>query len=228
MSEVLRRYLERLHQSARRSGLLYAFPTRTIKRLDITKLEIVSPDLPAELVEKLIKSENGKVQFDVEISSRDERRNDLIALYHTLRNGLARTAEAFKRETGVRSLWLAYPLFHILSREDEDRRSSILAPVFLWPIKVETPLNMQGRVVIRRDEEAGGPKYNKGLDLWITEHLALNPDDPRLDDFAQTTLAELEAVVTKLYSGLSGTGRRFDQYAASDSIKAGARTDSAS
>jgi hypothetical protein len=101
MSEVVRRYLQRLHQSPRRSGLLYAFPTRTIKRLDITKLETVSLDLPMELLEKLIKSESGKVQFDVEIISRDERRNNLIALYHTLRNGLARTAEAFKRETGV-------------------------------------------------------------------------------------------------------------------------------
>ena len=111
-------------------------------------------------------------------------------------------AEAFKRETGVRSLWLAYPLFHVVSREDEDRRSSILAPVFLWPIKVETPLNTQGRVVIRRDEEAGGPKYNKSLDIWITEHLAFNPDDPRLDDFAQATPAELDSVVSKLYSGL--------------------------
>ena len=111
-------------------------------------------------------------------------------------------AEAFKRETGVRSLWLAYPLFHVVSREDEDRRSSILAPVFLWPIKVETPLNTQGRVVIRRDEEAGGPKYNKSLDIWITEHLAFNPDDPHLDDFAQATPAELDSVVSKLYSGL--------------------------
>jgi len=80
MSEVVRRYLQRLHQSPRRSGLLYAFPTRTIKRLDITKLETVSLDLPTELLEKLIKSESGKVQFDLEIISRDERRNNLIAL----------------------------------------------------------------------------------------------------------------------------------------------------
>ena len=73
MSEVLRRYLDRLHQSARRSGLLYAFPTRTIRRLDIAKLEIVSPVLPTELIEKLIKSENGKVQFDLELNSQDEK-----------------------------------------------------------------------------------------------------------------------------------------------------------
>ena len=73
MSEVLRRYLDRLHQSARRSGLLSAFPTRTIRRLDIAKLEIVSPVLPTELIEKLIKSENGKVQFDLELNSQDEK-----------------------------------------------------------------------------------------------------------------------------------------------------------
>jgi primosomal replication protein N'' len=203
MSEVLRRYLERLHHSARRSGLLYAFPTRTIKRLDIAKLTAVSPDLPSELLERLLKSESGRVQFDLDINSRDERKKaEQLALYHTFRNGLARTAEAFRRETGVRSLWLAYPLFHVVSREDEDRRSSILAPIFLWPIKVETPLAIQGRVVIQRDVEAGGPKYNRSLDLWITEHLGLSPDDPHLDEFAATTLCDLERVVAKLYAGL--------------------------
>src|SRR5437870_4904525 len=103
MREVLRRYLERLQHSVRRSGLLYAFPTRTIKRLDIAKLASVSPEHPYELLDRLIKSESGKVQFDLDINSRDEqRKSEQLSLYHTFRNGLARTAEAFRRETGVR------------------------------------------------------------------------------------------------------------------------------
>jgi very-short-patch-repair endonuclease len=203
--DVLKHYVLRLHQSARRSGLLYAFPTRTIKRLDITRLEAVEPTLPQDVLEKLISREDAKIQFDLDVYDSNEGRSDEHAsLYHVLRNGLARTAEAFKRETGVRSLWLAYPLFHAIAdkEEGEDQTSTILAPVFLWPIRLEIPLNFQGRICIARDEDAGGPKYNKSLDLWITDHLAFTPEDPRLDDFAETSLDELETVLRRLYGGL--------------------------
>src|SRR5258706_5919080 len=79
---------------------------------------------------------------------------------------------------------------------------NILSPVFLWPIKIEGPLQFQGRVVISRDEDAGRPKYNKALDIWITEHLNFNPDDPGRDKFDEISRAQLEEVVRRLYQGL--------------------------
>src|SRR5436309_15675096 len=80
--------------------------------------------------------------------------------------------------------------------------TNILSPVFLWPIKIEAPLQFEGRVVISRDEDAGGPKYNKALDIWITEHLNFNPEDPSSDECDEISRTQLEEVVTRLYQAL--------------------------
>jgi hypothetical protein len=204
---VIQRYLERLLRSVRRSGLLNASPTRSIKRLDLMRLKVAGSDLPDDLLTKLIKTDGGKVQFELDLSERelgdeDEKESPEEALYYALTSGLARTAEAFKRETGVRSLWLAYPLFHACITDNMGDSKSILAPIFLWPIKIESPLQTQGRIIISRDEESGGPKYNKALDVWITENLNFNPDDPSREDFDEISRPQLEEVVKRLYAGL--------------------------
>src|SRR5207249_7942634 len=117
---VIQRYLDRLHHSARRSGLLYAFPTKSVKRLDLTRLRVADTSLPSEAITRLIKSEGGKLQFDLDISQQEfdeeaigqsgqptvstalakgSEKNAQQVLYYALTCGLARTAEAFKRET---------------------------------------------------------------------------------------------------------------------------------
>jgi very-short-patch-repair endonuclease len=213
---VIQRYLERLLASVRRGGLLYAFPTKSVKRLDLVRLRVADPGLPEEALTKLIKSEDGRIQFDLDLSQHVSTSGLLLldsggeskqesaqeTLYYALTRGLARTAEAFKRETGVRSLWLAYPLFYTRVADDSGDFTNILSPVFLWPIKIESPLQTQGRVIISRDKDAGGPKYNKALDIWITDHLNFNPEDPHQDEFDETSRNELEEVVRRLYAGL--------------------------
>ncbi|MEI7728383.1 MAG: AAA domain-containing protein [Verrucomicrobiota bacterium] len=200
---VLQTYLNRLHQTTRRSGLLQAFPTTGFKRMDLMDLALASPAIPRDLLVKLLRSEHGKVSFDLDLTEpAPGQANPQREMYRRLSAGLARTAEAFRRETGVRSLWLAYPLFHARVKDAMGEYQSVLAPVFLWPIRIEVPCQTQGRIVIARDEEAGGAKYNKALDIWITDNLEFNPEDPRLDVFDETTLEELEKVVTTLYAGL--------------------------
>jgi Protein of unknown function (DUF4011) len=204
---VIHRYLERLLRSVRRSGLLNAFPTRSVKRLDLIRLQVADAALPNDLLTKLIRSDAGKMQFDIDLSQQEsgdgeEKENPQETLYHGLTRGLARTAEAFKRETGVRSLWLAYPLFSARTTDAAGDSKCILSPVFLWPIKIDASFQVQGRVIISRDEESGGPKYNKALDLWITENLSFNPDDPSRKDFDEISRPQLEEVVARLYAGL--------------------------
>ncbi|HEV7923839.1 MAG TPA: hypothetical protein VGR14_00680, partial [Verrucomicrobiae bacterium] len=75
-SAVLQRYLERLHHSVRRGGLLYAFPTKSVKRLDLTRFQVAESSLPNDLLTKLIKSESGKIQFDLDISETNEQEDN--------------------------------------------------------------------------------------------------------------------------------------------------------
>lgn len=204
---VIQKYLERLLRSVRRSGLLNASPTKSVKRLDLMRFKVASPRLPDDLLTKLIKSDGGEIQFDLDLSQRelgdeDEKETPEESFYYALTSGLARTAEAFKRETGVRSLWLAYPLFYARTTDASGESKNILSPVFLWPIKITAPLSKQGRITISRDQESGGPKYNKALDVWITENLNFNPDDPSREDFDEISRPQLEEVVRRLYAGL--------------------------
>jgi primosomal replication protein N'' len=204
---VIQKYLERLLRSVRRSGLLNATPTKSIKRIDLMRFKVADLRLPEDLLTKLIKSDAGEIQFDLDLSQRefgdeDEKETPEESFYYALTSGLARTAEAFKRETGVRSLWLAYPLFYARTTDASGQSKNILSPVFLWPIKITAPLGKQGRITISRDQESGGPKYNKALDVWITENLNFNPDDPSREDFDEISRPQLQEVVRRLYAGL--------------------------
>ncbi len=204
---VIRRYLDRLLRTVKRGGLLNASPTRSVKRLDLMRFGIARAGLPNELVSTLLRSKNGKVACDLDLSRQEldpdgEAESPEKTLYHAVTSGLLRTAEAFKRETGVRSLWLAYPLFYARVVDGAGDWKSVLSPVFLWPIKIETPLRTQGRIIFSRDVESGGPKYNKALDLWITENLDFSPEDPSREEFDEISRLQLQAVVSDLYAGL--------------------------
>ena len=50
---VIQRYLERLLRSVRRSGLLNASPTRSVKRLDLMRLRVAGSNLPDDLLTKM-------------------------------------------------------------------------------------------------------------------------------------------------------------------------------
>lgn len=99
-------------------------------------------------------------------------------------------------------LWLAYPLFYARVEVGTGKFTNILSPIFLWAIKIVVPMQYLGRVEISRDEEAGRPKFHKALDIWITEHLNFNPDDPSRDEFDQISRAQLQEVVRRLCQGL--------------------------
>jgi len=112
------------------------------------------------------------------------------AIYDALDRRMRRFAELVKRETGVHSLWLGYPLLYVVVGEG-DAQQWILAPVFLWPISIRPDLAHEGRVVVARDSGAGAVKFNRAMAGWISRQLnfeLLGPEEDKLDRFSWSDL----------------------------------------
>jgi hypothetical protein len=119
------------------------------------------------------------------------------SIYDALDRRMRRYAELVKRETGVHSLWLGYPLLYVVAGEGEAQQW-ILAPVFLWPVAIQLDSRQEGRVWIGRDRSAGPVKFNRAMAAWVQRQLGFElkgPDEDELEEFAwdeaKTQLASL-------------------------------------
>ena len=236
MQKIIQKYLDRLHESLNRSALLSAFPPkRATSRLDLHRLSCLDKDLPTEFLELLIyKSAPIRLQFKydelIELSQEIERleenqesvpdeliqkRENLkqIATLHTIfAKKLTRESDFIYRETGLRSLWLGYPLAYLTEPSAARKPKKVLAPIFLWPIKIKTNLAKQGEVVVSRDVDSGTPIYNKAFDLWCTKYLGVNPDDPHKDDLVEISKADMQDLVNDIFKGFSNPPRLIDEF----------------
>jgi len=159
MQKILKKYLDRLHDSIQRSALLRAYPPKEISTLlDLHRLSKVDQELPTTLLETLI-YEKGKtpvIHFEYdelpclkqEIDDLKEKNqtipDDLQKQFDHLKGierlhagfiNLIKGSDLLHRETGLRSLWLGYPLAYVRSP-----KNSILAPIFLWPISIKVSI----------------------------------------------------------------------------------------
>ena len=237
MQKIIKKYLDRLHESLNRSALLSAFPPkRSTSRLDLHRLSCLDKDLPTELLELLIYSKNASIslqfkydeliELSQEIESLKENQEpvpeELIQKMETLKQiatlhaifakKLTRESDFIYRETGLRSLWLGYPLAYLTVPSTARKPKNILAPIFLWPIKIKTNLSRQGEVVVSRDVDSGTPIYNKAFDLWCTKYLGVNPDDPHKDDLVEISKADMQDLINEIFKGFSNPPRLIDEY----------------
>ena len=102
------------------------------------------------------------------------------------------------RETGLRSIWLGYPLVYIKKQSKQ-----ILAPVFLWPISIKVSQKRQNEVTIQRDDDAGAPLYNKAFDYWCIKNLDINPDDPSKDSLTEIDEKDLHSILHEIFKGFN-------------------------
>ena len=237
MQKIIKKYLDRLHESLNRSALLSAFPPkRSTSRLDLHRLSCLDKDLPTELLELLIYSKNASIplqfKYDelIELSQEIERLKEeqepvpeelmqkmetlkqIATLHAIFAKKLTRESDFIYRETGLRSLWLGYPLAYLTVPSAARKPKKILAPIFLWPIKIKTSLTKQGEVVVSRDVDSGTPIYNKAFDLWCTKYLGVNPDDPHKDDLVEISKADMQNLINEIFKGFSNPPRLIDEY----------------
>lgn len=177
---VLRHYLERLNAAISRSALLNVSPGPLGRgaRIDLTHLDLYEDGLADRLLRRLLSGRHEvAVKQNWQIWDDDEdRETELTKLYRQIERKLIRDADKIERETGNRSLWLAYPLIYVAN--PQDREQSILAPVMLWPMKVKLDHSRQWALSISRDKTIEEPEYNRVLRAWVERRLGLKLEPP--------------------------------------------------
>jgi len=223
MKRILRKYLNRLNDSIQRSALLRAYPpSRISSRIDLYRLSVLKENLPTELLETLIYKDNPsyiiKFQYD-ELPKIREQVEDLKENNEEIPSDLANQFECLKeierlhlvfakrinkeadlvfRETGLRSIWLGYPLVYI-----QKSSKQILAPVFLWPVSIKVSQRRQNEVTVQRDDDAGAPLYNKAFDYWCIKYLDINPEDPYKDALTEIEEKDLHDILHEIFKGFN-------------------------
>jgi hypothetical protein len=180
--QVISKFIQRLLSSVSRSAVLKAFPTRTVKRIDLARFHIAHPEAPGKLVQALVKPEGRYRLVFQDYRRTDDRGRQSQALFTTLRTKLAREAQAVHRDTGIWMLWLAYPIIYV-PHPIPDHEEFLLAPLFLWPIRIDSGNLPEGELILRREQ--GAPRFNRIAWQWIRRNLEFDAREPTTAELLQ-------------------------------------------
>jgi primosomal replication protein N'' len=181
---VIQAYQQRLAAAVGRSPLLKSSISKTARLLDCSRLRVISEKLPLELLDAVVEGDSKKVAIDLRLrvprpnavtiapgsgpinqgrpaspSWDDPRNTEIQNLYHLLDHRIRRHGEQARRQTGVHAVWLGYPLLYLVHGEGTARQW-MLAPIFLWPVRVELDVRRQAHIVVGRDVDAGPAQLN--------------------------------------------------------------------
>lgn len=186
---AINNYMQRLLRGVSRSPALKAFPTRSVRRIDLARFRLASDRAPDEIVRGVIDRGSRLVEFQT-YPRDDPRTIESQTLFTNLKTKLSREAQAAHRETGLWMLWLAYPLL-FAPNPSPDRRDSLLAPLFLWPIRIESIGLREHQLLIARQDES--PLFNRVALQWIRRVLQFDPGEPTTADLLG--IADFDGVV---------------------------------
>ncbi|QNN21815.1 AAA family ATPase [Planctomycetales bacterium ZRK34] len=172
---VLQQYLNRLNAAIVRSPLLDATcgAIGRGRRIDLTHLDLYDDGQGIKLLRRMMSGRHSMPirptwnRWNVE----DDLEMDLLKLYRQVERNLVREANKIERETGNRSLWMGYPLLHVVDPQDRER--SILAPVLLWPMRVALDTEHQWALRIDRDKLVEDPVPNQVMRAWVERRLGV-------------------------------------------------------
>jgi hypothetical protein len=186
--------------------------------LDLTRLRTLAPNLDKQVLMSVIEGERPVPidiggspnlfdaerqttdELEVEGSGRAQRSTNDQRLLEQMLIRIMRHGGLAKRETGVHSVWLGYPLVHVSQGEGESVQQ-LLAPIFLWPVLIESDRRRQGRYLVRLNSEAGRPQFNQAMASWIRNRLQLDLFIPSEDELQDLTWETLRNHLNTLVSG---------------------------
>ena len=165
---------------------------KTTPRIDLCQLGTARKSADQALAHLLDRTD-GMFEIDPAVFA-----DDTTSPENRLRR-LDQNATLYKRDTGIDGLYLGFPF--LLLNEAGDTRQPRIAPILLWPIKLEVATGVRGNVKIAFDNSREDVRLNPALEgMLATEELGRWRD--LMDELlAQTTLSQsdvMDAFATRL------------------------------
>jgi len=123
-----------------------------------------------------------------------ERKPSEQKLIEEMLTRVIREGALAKREMGIQTVWLGFPLLHVMLGDAETPKQ-LLAPMFLWPISIDTDQRRAGRFWVRRD---GVPRFNRAMEVWVKNNLDTQLDCPSEDKLADLNWQSLSSLLNRL------------------------------
>lgn len=142
---ILHFFHRRLVSSLQRGGLIRMIIGRTTARLDLT--ELGGPARSATgLLEAVLTRQAQSLSIDPSPLLAEPLREQRL-------RRLAQNAFAYRRDTGINPLYLAFPFIVLRDARASESAKPRIAPVLLWPVKLEMPSGQRGTVKLGYDDE---------------------------------------------------------------------------
>lgn len=153
---VLDFFHRRLVTGLQRGGLVRMTIGRTTARLDLT--ELAGPARSAEaILEALLTRQSQPVALDPKPLLSDTQREQRL-------RRLSQNASAYRRDTGINALYLGFPFVTLRDARSSKAAKPRIAPVLLWPVRLEMPPGARGTVRLSFDAERDEVRINPALE----------------------------------------------------------------
>lgn len=152
---VLDFFHRRLIAGLQRGGLVRMTIGRATARVDLT--ELAGPRRSAEaLLATVLARESHPVALDPAPLLAEPQREQRL-------RRLSQNAAAYRRDTGVNALYLGFPFVMLRDVRASDGAKPRIAPVLLWPVRLEVPAGARGSVQLAFDTERDEVRVNPAL-----------------------------------------------------------------
>ncbi|HUF61055.1 MAG TPA: AAA domain-containing protein [Verrucomicrobiales bacterium] len=142
---ILHFFHRRLVTGLQRGGLIRMTIGRTTARLDLTELDGPARSANA-LLETVLNRQTQPLSLDPTPLLAEPLREQRL-------RRLAHNAFAYRRDTGINPLYLAFPFIVLRDARASESAKPRMAPVLLWPVKLEMPSGQRGIVKLAFDDE---------------------------------------------------------------------------
>ncbi len=157
VSQILDFFEKKISTTVMRGPLVRMGIGKTTPRIDISELD--TDRRPAQaLLDALLQRNTRSIVLDPATFSANP------TLEQRLR-GLHRQSSLYRRDTGIDGLYLGFPF--LLTREARGNTRARIAPLLLWPIKLELEVGSRGQASLAFDGEREEVRLNPALEALV-------------------------------------------------------------
>ncbi|ATC24350.1 MULTISPECIES: AAA domain-containing protein [Caulobacter] len=192
VSTILDFFSRRLTGGVMRGPLSRMVVGKTGAKLDLVELGS-ERRTAAGLLDHLLLRNEQPIDIDPEVLTNDPKLERRLRLLHS-------HATLYRRDTGIDGLYLGFPF--LLLQEAKPNVKPRIAPVLLWPVKVQPELGARGRISLTFDRDREEVRLNPALDA------ILGPDAARRwDEAARELLGRASLSAADVMDGLGELAR---------------------